>query len=258
MVRISSLFMIVYLISMIFAASSYGGVVYTQNVTTNETSPGATKFGSFNIVGNGQNVTGNEISSAATSSPLTNNTGGQSNQSSQSNLSNQSAQSIGNLVIDHAGGTFTSLQTDKDNKTWIATGDWDLVSDPSKANQSNSSMTSFNATIDMRGTDNSAGHEHKISEFKLARSSVESSEGGSQFTFNGTGSVETDVGLYSDVPVSIRLYDEGPAIVSIDTQTNEIKPQWIPGGGTISVLIDERVEDHFGNTPVYGGVKEEK
>ena len=187
-----------------------------------------------------------------TSPPLTNNTGGQSNQSSQS------AQPIGNLIIDHAGGTFTSLQTDKDNKTWIATGDWDLVSDPSKANQSNSSVTSFNATINMRGTDNSAGHEHKISEFKLARSSVESSEEGSQFTFNGTGSVETEVGLYSDVPISIRIYDNGPAIVSIDTQTNEIKPQWIPGGGTISVLIDERVEDHFGNTPVYGDVKEEK
>ncbi len=56
--------------------------------------------------------------------------------------------------------------------TWIATGDWDLIADPSKANQSNSSMISFNATIDMRGTDNSAGHEHKISEFKLTRHSI--------------------------------------------------------------------------------------
>ena len=75
--------------------------------------------------------------------------------------------------------------------------------------------------------------------------------------FNGTASVETDVGLYSDVPISIKIYDEGPAIVSIDTQTNEIKPQWIPQGGTIGILIDERIEDHFGNTPVYGNVKRE-
>jgi hypothetical protein len=237
---------------MIFAAGTYGGVAYSQNVTTNETNTGATKFGSFVIAENGQNATGNETSNATTNTPLANNTGSQSNQSSQS------AQLIDNLKIDHAGGTFTSLQTDRDNKTWIATGDWDLISDPSKANQSNSSMTSFNATINMRGTDNSAGHEHKISNFKLMRSSVGSSAEGSEFVFNGTATIETDVGLYSDVPVVVRINDEGPAIVSINTQTNEVKPQWIPQGGTISVLIDERVEDHFGNTPVYGDVKEEK
>jgi hypothetical protein len=187
----------------------------------------------------------------ATSTPLTNNT------SSQSNGSSQSAQPLGNLIIDHAGGAFTSLQTDIDNKSWIATGDWDLISDPSKANQSNSSVIGFNATINMRGTDNSAGHEHKISEFKLVNNSFGSTEEGSEISYNGTASIETDVGLYSDVPISIRIYDEGPAIVSIDTQTNEIEPQWVPEGGTILVLIDERVEDHFGNTPVYGSVKEE-
>ena len=75
--------------------------------------------------------------------------------------------------------------------------------------------------------------------------------------FNGTGTVETDVGLYSDVPMSINIIDEDPIIVSIDTQTNEIKPEWIPGGGTIGVLIDERVQDHFGSTPIYGGIKRE-
>ena len=109
----------------------------------------------------------------------------------------------------------------------------------------------------MKGTDNSDEHEHKISEFKLTNSSIGSSEEGSEITFNGTGTIETDIGLYSDVPISIKIYDQGPAIVSIDTQTNEIKPQWIPNGGTISVLIDERVQDHFGNTPVYGNVRRE-
>ena len=164
---------------------------------------------------------------------------------------------LNNLIIEHAGGGFTSLQTDSDNKTWIATGSWDLVSDPSNAGQSNSSAVQFNATIDMRGTDNSEGHEHQILEFNLANSSIGSTNEGSSFVFNGTASIETDVGLYSDVPVSIRIIDEGPAIVSIDTQTNEITPQWIPEGGTVSVLIDERVQDHFGSTPVYGDVKKE-
>ena len=150
------------------------------------------------------------------------------------------------------------MQTDSDNKTWIATGDWELESEPSNTNQSNSSVVNFNATVNMRGTDNSAGHEHKISEFKLLDSSIRSSEDGSEITYNGTGSIETDVGLYSDVPISIKIDDEGPVIVSIDTQTNEIKPQWIPDGGTIGVLIDERIQDHFGNTPVYGNIKKER
>jgi len=212
-----------------------GALMYIVEVT--ETSP---------IISHAQDLEN------ATSGPTTNSTAGQSNQSSES------TSPIGSLIIDHAGGGFTSLQTDNDNKTWIATGNWDLVSQPSNANQSNSSSVIFNATINMRGTDNSQGHEHKISNFKLTNSSIKSSEDASEITFNGTGSIETDVGLYSDVPISIKIFDEGPTIVSIDTQTNEISPQWIPKGGTIGVLIDETVEDHFGVTPVYGDIKKEK
>jgi hypothetical protein len=189
-----------------------------------------------------QNATGNQSSN---------------NTITQSNRSSETASPLSNLIIEHAGGGFTSLQTDSDNKTWIATGNWDLVSDPSNANQSNSSVVAFNATIEMRGIDNAGGHEHKVSEFKLISSSIGSSEDGSEIIFNGTGSIETDVGLYSDVPISIKIYDQAPAIVSIDTQSNEISPQWIPEGGTVSVLIDERIEDHFGNTPVYGSVRRE-
>jgi hypothetical protein len=187
-----------------------------------------------------QNVTGN----------ITNNT--TTDQSPGGNIP-----PLRDMIIEHAGGDFTSLQTDADNKTWITTGSWDLASDPSKANQSNSSSLQFNATIDMKGTDNSAGHKHEVSEFKLTNSSIGSSNEGSLLTFNGTGSIETDVGLYSEVPVSIQIIDEAPAIVSIDTQSNEITPQWIPGGGTIMLTIDKRVEDHFGDTPVYGNVRGE-
>jgi hypothetical protein len=229
-------------ISLMLAAVSYGVVVYSQNVTSNETSTGAVKFGSFVIERNGQNVTGNETGTGVT----------------QPGATNGSSSLLSGIIIDHAGGSFTSLQTDNDNKTWIATGDWDLVSEPSGVNQSNSSVINFNATINMRGTDNSDGHEHIISEFKLTSSSIGSSEEGSVIVFNGTAAIETDVGLYTDVPVSIKINDEGPTIVSIDSQTNIIKPQWIPRGGTIGVLIDERIQDHFGNTPVYGNIKKER
>jgi hypothetical protein len=229
-------------ISMILADISCGVIVYGQNVTSNETGTGVTKFGSFVIPRNDQNATGIETTTDAT----------------QPDSDDGSSTLLSNLVIEHAGGTFTSLQTDPDNKTWIATGSWDLVFEPSSSNQSNFSMTEFNATIATRGTDNSAKHEHKISEFKLNSSSIDSSEGGSEIVLNGTGSVETDVGLYTDVPLSIKIADQAPAIVSLDTQTNEIEPQWIPGGGTIGLLIDESIQDHFGSTPIYGDIKKEK
>lgn len=214
----SSILIIAIGVSLIWAAQSFGTSVFAQNATENLTNT---------------TTTASQPSSVNDSSPLR------------------------NLVIEHAGGDFTSLQTDLDNKTWITTGSWDLASDPSNANQSNSSTTQFNATIGMKGTDNSAEHEHEVSEFKLISSSFGSSNEGSNITFNGTASIETDVGLYSDVPISLRIIDEAPAIVSIDTQTNEIKPQWVPGGGTVILSIDERVEDHFGGTPVYGNVKGE-
>ena len=230
------------IISIIFTVVPYGLIVgHSQNATSNATSTDSVKFGSMVIAGDSQNTTGIEKGTEVT----------------QPGATSGSSSRISNIKIDHAGGGFTSLQTDSDNKTWISTGEWDLVSEPSNDTRSNSSIVNFSATVGMRATDNSDGHEHKISEFRLTNSSIASDEGGSEITFNGTASIETDVGLYSDVPISIKIDDDGPIIVSIDTQTNEIKPQWIPRGGTIGVLIDERVQDHFGNTPVYGNVKRE-
>lgn len=162
---------------------------------------------------------------------------------------------LNSLTIDHARGVFTSLQTDADNVTWIATGKWNLVSDPINASQSNSSIVEFNATIDMRNINDSQRHRHKISGFNLLDSSVTSESDGSTIVFKGTASVDTDVGVYSDVPITIKLLDNAPAIVSIGSQTNQVIPEWIPGGGTISLLIDERVQDHFGDTPVYGEIR---
>jgi hypothetical protein len=241
LVTVVSFFIIGSLITMIFAVGAGGGVAFGQNVTANETSKGGAKFGSFVIPGKGQNAIGNETSVDTT----------------QPGPDNGSSSLLSNLVIDHAGGGFTSLQVDGSNKTWITTGNWDLVSNPSSTSKPEDSAT-FNATIVSRGTDNSDEHEHKISEFKLMNRSINSSSEGTTIVLNGTGSVETDVGLYSDVPISIRITDKAPAIISLDTQTNVMQPQWFPDGGTVGVLIDERVQDHFGDTPIYGNIKKEK
>ena len=176
----------------------------------------------------------------------------------QSSADDSNASLLNSLIIEHADGELTSLQTDTDNATWIVTGKWVLASDPSLIGQSNSSSAQFNATIHTRTTNNLQGHEHKISNFNLVNSAISSGDEGSIIVFNGTASVETDVGLYSDVPISIRMMDKAPAILSISTQSNEIKPQWVPQGGTIALLIDERIQDHFGTTPVYGDIRKQK
>jgi hypothetical protein len=217
MIRIFSIVVIGFVISMIHAVGSFEIVVYSQSSGI-DGSKGTTQAGADN---------------------------------SDSSLLN-------NLIIKHAGGGFTSLQTDTDNTTWIATGRWDFVSDPYNSAESNSSIAQFNATIDTRRTDNSQGHEHKISNFNLVNSSISSSSEGSIIVVNGTASIDTDVAFYPSVPISIRMMDRAPTILSISAQSNEIKPQWVPQGGTIALLIDERIQDHFGNTPVYGDIRKEK
>jgi hypothetical protein len=105
-------------------------------------------------------------------------------------------------------------------------------------------------------TNNSEGHDHDINSFQLNGGTLESTTEGSIIVWNGTASLETDDGLYTDVPISVKIIDESPITVSIDTQSNSITPKWLPGGGLISVWIDpEAIEDHFGNTPVYGGIR---
>jgi hypothetical protein len=161
---------------------------------------------------------------------------------------------ISNLDIDEARGTFGSLQTDNNNVTWVTTGRWDMISDPVQTNKDSSQM-SFNTTINMATTNNSDRHEHKIDSFQLTDGSLESSGEGSTLVLNGTVSIETDESRYTDVPISIKIMDESPIIVSINSQSN-IMPKWQPGGGLISLWVDPNaIEDHFGDTPVYGGIR---
>jgi hypothetical protein len=161
---------------------------------------------------------------------------------------------LNHLIIDDADGRFYSLQSDAGNTTWEAMGKWNLVSNSSNDVQSNSNTVEFKATIDMMRTDNADRHRDKISGLKQVNISSSNNPGGSSILINGTATIDTDNGLHSDVPVSIRIIDKGK--VSLVTEpTGGIKGKWIPGGGTISLLIDKRVQDHFGNTPVYGTVK---
>lgn len=154
-----------------------------------------------------------------------------------------------------ADGPISTLQNDGNN-TWITWGKWKLLSNSFQSTQNTSSPISFNATITTVKTDNSDGHKHEIFGFKLLGVSATTELASTILVFNGTATINTKVGEYPSVPVSIRIIDSGQMTASIDTQTDYIKPSWFPKGGTIAISInDKQFHDHFGNTPIYGTVK---
>ncbi len=80
-------------------------------------------------------------------------------------------------------------------------------------------------------TDSSENHKYRISDFRLINSSIHPKVA----TINGTADMRLASSMLKDVPVSIRLMDRGS------------------GDKTVSIWIDPvRVENHFGNTAIYG------
>jgi hypothetical protein len=120
-------------------------------------------------------------------------------------------------------GTIASIQNGKDGKpAWVTSGIWDF------ANMDSNSPT-FNATFKMFMLDGSAAHTHTIRDFKMTGNP---SINGNTTTFNGTATVSLKSGPATGVPISIKLM----------------------GDSAVSIWIDpSKTENHFGNTPIYGG-----
>ncbi|MCD6036489.1 MAG: uncharacterized protein K0S67_373 [Nitrososphaeraceae archaeon] len=76
-------------------------------------------------------------------------------------------------------------------------------------------------------------HSHSIANFNV----TDISEENGIKTFNGTSAINLLDGIVEDVPTSVRVLGEG----------------------VISIWIDPtRVEEHYGNTPIYGVVSNER
>lgn len=165
---------------------------------------------------------------------------------------------VPNLVIDHATGGFSGVQAENDNKTWITSGKWDFISRPSAANASDWSYVSFNGSIDMRTTNNSEGHAVKVSDFRFTKGTIVSADKGSVLTISGTATIKMPSGENDNIPITIKIIDEGPIFIMTDAQTDKAEPKWIPKGGTISLLINNpKIAEHFGSSPIYGTVRRE-
>ena len=73
-------------------------------------------------------------------------------------------------------------------------------------------------------------HSHTISNFKLIGSPIINNK---TITFNGKGPVSMKDGPHSDVPITVKIMGKGAIRISIDPP---------------------KVNNHFGNTPIYGNV----
>jgi hypothetical protein len=89
----------------------------------------------------------------------------------------------------------------------------------------------FNSKFDMVMTNGSAKHDHRIYDFTLTGISMPNN---STTVYNGTATITMRQGPVPDVPVSIKTMDNN----------------------TVSIWVDPtKVNNHFGNTPIFGTIE---
>ena len=137
-------------------------------------------------------------------------------------------------------GTISSIQNDESgNPAWVVSGHWkaNLLSNQSnvtsQGNISSSSGPTFNASVEMIMLNGTAAHTHTITNFVLANTSMPNNM---TRIFNGTSTASMREGPVIDIPTGISIM----------------------GDKVISIWLDpSKINNHFGNTPIYGTVMNE-
>ncbi|MGH9975925.1 MAG: hypothetical protein ACRD8Z_08840 [Nitrososphaeraceae archaeon] len=145
----------------------------------------------------------------------------------------------------YAAGTIASIQNDESgNPAWVLSGYWKAsLTEGEAGNQSSSASNStsvmedmsnkvgkFGATFDMAMTNGSALHQHQIDNFTLTGMSTPDN---TTVIYNGTVTITMKEGPVRDVPVGATVME----------------------GNVISLWLDpSKLDNHFGNTPIYGTV----
>jgi hypothetical protein len=137
-------------------------------------------------------------------------------------------------------GTISSIQNNENgNPAWVVSGHWkaNLLSNQSnvtsQGNKSSSSGPTFNASVEMIMLNGTAAHTHTITNFVLANTSMPNNM---TRIFNGTSTASMREGPVTDIPTGISIM----------------------GDKVISIWLDpSKINNHFGNTPIYGTVMNE-
>ncbi|NAL78835.1 hypothetical protein DYY65_11425 [Nitrososphaera sp. AFS] len=141
---------------------------------------------------------------------------------------------INKLNFTNVIGIISSLQNDASGKpTWIASGQFQmLLFKPRVAEQKlQPAFATFSTLLSMVHLNGTTLHQHSISDFKLTNANSSTTNRYSIVTFNGTATVTLTDSPHLNVPISIKIMNSH----------------------TISLWIDPtKVQNHFGNTPIYG------
>jgi hypothetical protein len=144
----------------------------------------------------------------------------------------------------YAYGTISSIQNDENGKpTWVVVGPWksNLLSNQSSVSgeregnvtSPSAAGSSFDTQFEMVRLDGTATHTHTITNFMLANMSQPNNM---TKVFNGTATASTREGPVTDIPTSIKII----------------------GNKVISIWLDpSKIDNHFGNTPIYGLVMDD-
>jgi hypothetical protein len=144
----------------------------------------------------------------------------------------------GKDTADYSFGTLSSIQNDQNgDPAWVLFGHWkgNLASNQSLVEgQGNETLGSFDAQFEMVMLNGSAGHTHTITNFAVSNSSQINN---STKMFNGTLTASMREGPVTEIPASIM----------------------ISGDKVISIWLDpSKISNHYGNTPIYGLVMDDK
>lgn len=142
---------------------------------------------------------------------------------------------INKLNFTNVIGNISSLQNGPNAKpAWIVSGGFQmLLFKPRLEDQKlHSASANFTTKLTMVHLNGTALHQHLISDFKLTNANRSGTANHySTVTFNGTATITLKDGPHLNVPISIKIMN----------------------GRTISLWIDPtKVQNHFGNTPMYG------
>jgi hypothetical protein len=141
----------------------------------------------------------------------------------------------------HKWGMISSIQNNEQGQpAWVVAGHW-MIEMASQNSTQNATVTSdltgrinniagFNAMLHMVMLNGSAMHEHEISNFSQTGDATFDSSSNST-TITGTATVTLRQGPVPNVPITIQIAQDKVIAISPDPAA---------------------VENHFGNTPVYG------
>jgi len=142
------------------------------------------------------------------------------------------------IMANHKFGMISSIQNDEQGQpAWVVGGHWMMEmgsaqnsTAPSNTSGAISQVSSFDAMLNMVRLNGSAMHNHKISNFAQKGDATFDSNTNST-TITGTATITLREGPVPNVPIKIEIAQDKVIAITPDPAA---------------------VQNHFGNTPIYG------